>query len=540
MKQEDCSTLIEETIQPELKDKVIYLLTNTITGQQYVGQTVDFYQRMFSHGSQSKDPTLLTMNIFQYGFIHFTKEILIENLTEYEANVIEMYYIDTLKCELNIKKTDFDYRKVFDKELGMITYITKDEYENNKNDRYCIGVSYEYKNYKHLALNPNSKDLIRDKPTKIKSSKTQKDYQRIDKVKQLKQQNEIVRCLNSNAQDFQLYKINNLITSKYSLSLNMSTNKSNFNTILTGFKSIKDMDTTKGAYQSVSDTVRQLKSWSINNILAEKEDGFLFNFADYSLEFGRTISNAVYSSAIVLDIDSGDLSREGFNKIFAKAGTNPLSHCFMNSASRKLGDENRLRSVIFTNAIMNQDVYKIMFKHIIKVLEQNGYYTIPLSHKEEFIKRLDTKFGKGNWKRSGLDSSKDNFSSCFYAPCTIIGREEYAFFSSFGVDNRAIKKNALDVESILKLSIVKETKVELEYEEEKIITQKDFKTTNQYRKVEVLLNQMVKGNRSYLATEIGGKIKYWELNEKLEMIQKCINKGIDKSAEQSLRRYAGL
>jgi group I intron endonuclease len=78
---------------------IIYLLTNTINGKQYVGQTsvgLDERWRRHCRYARRGNPQYLCRAIRKYGPDAFTREIL-EHTTVEDVNVREIYWISELK-----------------------------------------------------------------------------------------------------------------------------------------------------------------------------------------------------------------------------------------------------------------------------------------------------------------------------------------------------------------------------------------------------------------------------------------------------------
>ena len=73
----------------------VYRLTNTLTGKVYIGQTVNFKNRMCKHKSALSDPnTIISKAIQKYGWENFTKEIIIADVPEEDLRNLETSYIE--------------------------------------------------------------------------------------------------------------------------------------------------------------------------------------------------------------------------------------------------------------------------------------------------------------------------------------------------------------------------------------------------------------------------------------------------------------
>jgi len=78
----------------EARTGCIYLLTCDINGKAYVGQSLDYKNRMSGHKSSAKNPKqYFSYAIRKHGWENFTKEILIDDVPKDELNDLEIYYI---------------------------------------------------------------------------------------------------------------------------------------------------------------------------------------------------------------------------------------------------------------------------------------------------------------------------------------------------------------------------------------------------------------------------------------------------------------
>lgn len=88
-------------IKIEVKEKhCIYLYTNKINNKQYVGQTNDFARRKREHNcdafneNRSGHNDVISRAIRKYGKENFKIELLVDDLTQEEANFLEDFYIN--------------------------------------------------------------------------------------------------------------------------------------------------------------------------------------------------------------------------------------------------------------------------------------------------------------------------------------------------------------------------------------------------------------------------------------------------------------
>ena len=76
----------------------IYMITNTITNERYIGQTRDYQRRLWQHKSAAKNGSYLKISkaIAKYGIDNFKFDVLEECSLE-ELNTKERYYISGAK-----------------------------------------------------------------------------------------------------------------------------------------------------------------------------------------------------------------------------------------------------------------------------------------------------------------------------------------------------------------------------------------------------------------------------------------------------------
>ena len=85
------------------KTVCIYMITNIITKERYIGQTRNYQRRVWQHKSAAKNGSKLKISqaIAVYGMDNFTFSILEECSIE-QLNEKERYYIDKFKPEYNV------------------------------------------------------------------------------------------------------------------------------------------------------------------------------------------------------------------------------------------------------------------------------------------------------------------------------------------------------------------------------------------------------------------------------------------------------
>lgn len=88
----------------------IYVITNTVTGEQYVGSTIDFEQRWASHQTTLRwgrhANRVLQQSWRESGAEAFTFTILEEVADQEVLHARELFYINSLRPALNIVSTE--------------------------------------------------------------------------------------------------------------------------------------------------------------------------------------------------------------------------------------------------------------------------------------------------------------------------------------------------------------------------------------------------------------------------------------------------
>ena len=291
----------------------------------------------------------------------------------------------------------------------------------------------------------------------------------------------------------------------------------------------------------------ELSQWHNNNRIDRKEDNELFNEGRFINNIRRK-DNFQSTQLIVLDIDGGDLNHTTCHNILKKE---KLTHVMMNSASNGTGPNEKYRVILLADMPMIPEVHDLVYDYIIDMFAKNHYYTHKT--KEDPVDFINDKRAIDPLaKISGIDLSKKNGASIFYAPCIVNGREEHAFFLRAFTSERDIKYHSIKVERVIKHSQLNEKSVELIYEEvEKAPVQQSAEKTDtsenplenkaSYKKVQTILSEMGPGHRSYNATRIGGLIKYWpSQDKKWDIIRELERKQCDKNALSQAIKYAGL
>jgi group I intron endonuclease len=101
--------IMRKDILKENKGKSdIYMLTNKLTKDIYIGQSIDISKRFKKYFSisyiKSKDSFIISRGLIKYGYSNFSLTIL-EYCGRSDLNIREQYYFDKLKPKYNILKT---------------------------------------------------------------------------------------------------------------------------------------------------------------------------------------------------------------------------------------------------------------------------------------------------------------------------------------------------------------------------------------------------------------------------------------------------
>jgi len=92
----ESEALVEQVDGDDTKCRTgcIYLITNLINGKVYVGQTLNYKDRMKKHEKSGKNPKYyFPYAISKHGWENFTKEILIDDVPEEDLDNLEINYI---------------------------------------------------------------------------------------------------------------------------------------------------------------------------------------------------------------------------------------------------------------------------------------------------------------------------------------------------------------------------------------------------------------------------------------------------------------
>ena len=81
-----------------MKTGCIYIVTNQVNSKVYVGQTIDFYQRVNSHKRANNSAPYLHNAIKKHGIDKFDFIILENNIPTKYLDVREMFWIEQIDC----------------------------------------------------------------------------------------------------------------------------------------------------------------------------------------------------------------------------------------------------------------------------------------------------------------------------------------------------------------------------------------------------------------------------------------------------------
>lgn len=104
---EDASSMEESILKDNAGKAGIYMLTNKLTGDIYVGQSIDLRKRFLNYFNLSylsrRNELIICRAILKYGYSNFSVTIL-EYCDKCDLNVREQHYFDTLNPDYNIQK----------------------------------------------------------------------------------------------------------------------------------------------------------------------------------------------------------------------------------------------------------------------------------------------------------------------------------------------------------------------------------------------------------------------------------------------------
>lgn len=173
---------MKKLIIKENKGKTgIYMWTNKLTGDIYVGQSVDLSKRFKKYFSlsyiESRNELIISRALIKYGYSNFSLTIL-EYCSESELDIREQHYFDTLNPQYNIQKIAGGSSKgliLSEETKAKISKSLKGVYAGDKSYWYGRSMSDETKKLMSLnrtgELNPlygklhseESKELMRQK-----------------------------------------------------------------------------------------------------------------------------------------------------------------------------------------------------------------------------------------------------------------------------------------------------------------------------------------------------------------------------------------
>jgi group I intron endonuclease len=143
---------MKKAILKENKGKAgIYMLTNKLTGDIYVGQSIDLRKRFIKYFSlsyiTSRKELIISRALIKYGYSNFSVTIL-EYCIGSELDVKEQYYFDKLNPQYNIQKIaggSSKGLKLSEETKSKISKSLKGVYAGEKAYWYCRSMSEETK-----------------------------------------------------------------------------------------------------------------------------------------------------------------------------------------------------------------------------------------------------------------------------------------------------------------------------------------------------------------------------------------------------------
>ena len=133
----------------------IYCHTNTINGKKYIGQTKygENPQQRWRYGSGYQNCEVFNKAIQKYGWDNFEHHILLDGLTQDEANYFEEFYIKLYHTCI-IDKDCWGYNSTYGGDNSLVSDLTREKLRQSSlklwnNEEYRKKVTYGRKGRKH-------------------------------------------------------------------------------------------------------------------------------------------------------------------------------------------------------------------------------------------------------------------------------------------------------------------------------------------------------------------------------------------------------
>lgn len=102
----------------------IYIHTNKINGKKYVGQTCQQVEARWEYGDEYKNNIYFYRAIQKYGWDNFKHQIIKDNLSLKEANLLERQLIKTLRTTnnnygYNIREGGYEWKFLIKEEIEL-------------------------------------------------------------------------------------------------------------------------------------------------------------------------------------------------------------------------------------------------------------------------------------------------------------------------------------------------------------------------------------------------------------------------------------
>jgi group I intron endonuclease len=127
------------------------MLTNKLTGDFYVGQSIDLSKRFMNYFNFSyinrRNELIISRALIKYGYAHFSVTIL-EYCDKTDLDIKEPFYFDTLNPQYNIQKVAGGSSKGFilsEEHIAKISKSLKGLYTGDKSYLYKRSFSEETK-----------------------------------------------------------------------------------------------------------------------------------------------------------------------------------------------------------------------------------------------------------------------------------------------------------------------------------------------------------------------------------------------------------
>jgi group I intron endonuclease len=202
---------------------VIYMLCNKINSKVYIGQTIDFKQRMREH-KVDKDEGYIHNSIRKYGWDNFDKLILDKANNKEELDTLECFYID------KFQSIDFGYNLKDGGSHGLHSLNSK-----QKMSMSAIGKPKSTSHKQKLAQSHLGKSCSDETKRRMSVSKKGEKHNMYHVLRSEETINRMREANRKNMKPVQCIETGIIFESKKDVSIKMNINRGNLNRHLLGY-----------------------------------------------------------------------------------------------------------------------------------------------------------------------------------------------------------------------------------------------------------------------------------------------------------------